>query len=125
MIFLFDTKIHSRKDLEELFPQVSILGEIPLIKDKSELTFYTPNQRSILAEASRIISSNTNYLIDKKLDAGSIILATSTVKGEGKTFVALNLSLALSSLNKKVLLIGADLRNPQIHKYANLSLIHI
>lgn len=120
LIFLFDTKIHSKKDLEEIFPQASILGEIPLIKDKSDLIFSTPNQRSILAEASRIISSNTNYLIDKKLNTGSIILATSTVKGEGKTFVALNLSLALSSLNKKVLLIGADLRNPQIHKYTNI-----
>ena len=120
LIFLFDTKIHSKKDLEEIFPHASILGEIPLIKDKSDLIFSAPNQRSILAEASRIISSNTNYLIDKKLDAGPIILATSTIKGEGKTFVALNLSLALASLNKKVLLIGADLRNPQIHKYANI-----
>ena len=49
-----------------------------------------------------------------------VILCTSTIKGEGKTFVALNLSLALASLNKKVLLIGADLRNPQIHNYVDV-----
>ena len=47
-------------------------------------------------------------------------MSTSTIKGEGKTFIALNLSLALASLNKKVLLVGADLRNPQIHNYINV-----
>jgi capsular exopolysaccharide synthesis family protein len=45
------------------------------------------------------------------------VYCTSSIKGEGKTFVSTNLSLALSSINKKVLLIGADLRNPQIHTH--------
>ena len=43
------------------------------------------------------------------------MFCTSTIKGEGKTYVSMNLSLALSSINKKVLIIGADLRNPQLH----------
>jgi capsular exopolysaccharide synthesis family protein len=51
---------------------------------------------------------------------GQVIYCTSTIKGEGKTYISINLSLALSSLNKKVLLIGADLRNPQIHSEINL-----
>ena len=55
-----------------------------------------------------------------KSDRGKVILCTSSIKGEGKTFVSLNLSLALASLNKKVLLIGADLRNPQLHTYINI-----
>ncbi|MGB0293427.1 MAG: tyrosine-protein kinase family protein, partial [Flavobacteriaceae bacterium] len=45
------------------------------------------------------------------------ITVTSTVKGEGKTFAAANLAISLSNLNKKVLLLGADLRNPQLQRY--------
>ena len=120
LLFLFDDKIHHKKHLETLIPGCSLLGEIPLIPDEKDQVFSNPNQRSVLSEASRIISSNTNFLLsDKKTGIGSVIMATSSIKGEGKTFVALNLSLALASLNKKVLLIGADLRNPQIHKYVN------
>lgn len=43
-------------------------------------------------------------------------MVTSTIKGEGKTFISLNLAISLSTLDKKVILIGADLRNPQLHK---------
>jgi capsular exopolysaccharide synthesis family protein len=119
--FLLNTKIQSKKDLESSLPNSSVLGEIPEIKEDGEKLFSNPNERSVLAEASRILSSNTNYLLGaNKKDEGSVILCTSTIKGEGKTFVALNLSLALASLNKKVLLIGADLRNPQIHNYVSV-----
>jgi capsular exopolysaccharide synthesis family protein len=119
--FLLDTKVHHKKDLEAAIPNSSILGEMPEIKDDEEKLFSNPNERSVLAEASRILSSNTNYLLGaQKKEEGSVLLCTSTIKGEGKTFVALNLSLALASLNKKVLLIGADLRNPQIHNYVNV-----
>ncbi|MDA7794669.1 CpsD/CapB family tyrosine-protein kinase, partial [Flavobacteriales bacterium] len=51
---------------------------------------------------------------------GKVIMNTSTVKGEGKTFSALNLAMTYSSFDKKVLLIGADLHNPQLHKYLNV-----
>jgi capsular exopolysaccharide synthesis family protein len=50
-----------------------------------------------------------------------VVLTTSTIKGEGKTFTALNYSLAMASIRKKVLLIGADLRNPQLHTYINVA----
>ena len=121
-IFLFDTKIHHKNDLTYDFPNHPVLAEIPDIKNIDKKIFNDPNNRSTIAEASRILASNTQYLLGKedKNQAGKIILSTSTIKGEGKTFVALNLSLALASLNKKVLLIGADLRNPQIHNYINV-----
>ncbi len=45
------------------------------------------------------------------------MIVSSSIKGEGKTLTAMNLSLAFASLNKKVLLIGCDLRNPQLHKH--------
>ena len=122
LIFLFDTKLHHKKDVEFVFPDHPVLAEIPDIKDVDQKIFNNPNNRSTIAEASRILASNVQYLLGKEVknDFGKIILSTSTIKGEGKTFVALNLSLALASLNKKVLLIGADLRNPQIHNYINV-----
>ena len=123
LIFLFDTKLHHKKDVELVFPDHPVLAEIPDIKDLDNKIFNNPNNRSTIAEASRILASNAQYLLGKDGGNGSgkVILSTSTIKGEGKTFVALNLSLALASLNKKVLLIGADLRNPQIHNYINLN----
>ncbi|MGJ8592108.1 MAG: GumC family protein [Aquaticitalea sp.] len=114
---LLDTKIKSKNDIEIKVPNVPVLAELPRIKDK-DLVFRDPTDRTVQAEAFRILSSNVNYILSvKSPNRGKVIYCTSTIKGEGKTYVGLNLSLALASLNKKVLLIGADLRNPQIHNY--------
>lgn len=115
---ILDTKVHTRDDVFKVNPDISVIGEVPSIKNKQKTIFRDPNSNNVLAEAFRILSSNLNYMLPKNDDA-KVILSTSTIKGEGKTFVSINLSLALSSLNKKVLLIGADLRNPQIHKEIN------
>lgn len=114
---LLDTKIKGRNDLKLRAGQIPILAEIPKTDDMN-VVFTDPTERSAQAEAFRILSSNVSYILTTGKDTkGKIIYVTSTIKGEGKTYVGLNLSLALSSLNKKVLLIGADLRNPQIHHY--------
>lgn len=119
LIFMLDTKVHDKKDIEKTVKNVPIIGQIPEVKNKEHLIFENPNDRSILAESFRILSSNVRYVLPKKeTNKGHVIFCTSTIKGEGKTYVSINLSLALSSLNKKVLLIGADLRNPQIHTYS-------
>lgn len=121
VMFLFDTKIHDKKDIEDLVSDIPVIGEIPKIKEGKTTVFSNPNDRSVLAESFRILSSNTNFILPLKENGiGSVIYCTSTIKGEGKTFISLNLSLALSSLNKRVLLIGADLRNPQLHSYINV-----
>ena len=122
VIFMLDTKLHSKKDIEKMTSDIPVAGEIPKISDNNNV-FKNPNDRSILAESFRILGSNVNYLLPPRKN-GSVIYCTSTIKGEGKTFVSLNLSLALSSINKRVLLIGADLRNPQIHSYFNIEKNH-
>ena len=122
IFFLFDTKLHDREDFEKITNEIPILAEIPQIQKGGSLLFTNPNATSVLAESFRILSANVDFLIPKlSNNLGKIIYCTSTIKGEGKTFVSLNLSLALSSLNKKVLLIGADMRNPQIHTYFGTS----
>ena len=111
---MLNNKIISKHDLEKLttFP---ILSEIPrLYKRDTELI--TKNDISPLAESFRILVTNLNFMLSKSNDS-KIIFVTSTIKGEGKTFVSVNLALAISSGNKKVLVIGSDIRNPQLQRY--------
>jgi tyrosine-protein kinase Etk/Wzc len=118
VIFMLDTKLHSKEDITKINAKIPVIGEIPDVKKKEDIIFDDPNARTALAESFRILSSNVDYILPIKDDGkGKVIYCTSTIKGEGKTYVSLNLSLALSSINKKVLLIGADLRNPQIHTH--------
>lgn len=118
LFFMLDTKIHGKEDILKLNNKIPIIAEIPDINRKEKAIFTDPNDRTVLAESFRILSSNVNYLLPVREDEkGKVIYCTSTIKGEGKTFISINLSLALSSMNKKVLLVGADLRNPQIHTH--------
>ena len=114
---LLDTKIHNRTDVEQRLPQIPILGEIPELENKDMETIKL-NDRSVLAESFRILRTNLSYLIKSQRDTSSkVIYVTSTIKGEGKTFAAFNLALSLNSTGKSVLLLGADIRNPQLHRY--------
>ncbi|WP_418637882.1 GumC family protein [Winogradskyella sp.] len=118
LMFMLDTKLHSKEDVTKINSKIPVIGEIPDVKNATEIIFDDPNARTALAESFRILSSNVDYILPIKDDGkGKVIYCTSTIKGEGKTYVSVNLSLALSSINKKVLLIGADLRNPQIHTH--------
>ena len=119
LMYLLDTKVHTKEDLQKYVPEIPILAEIPKIfGDEKTKLFSDPTDRSPLAESFRILASNVNFSVPKQDNAKAhVIYSTSTVKGEGKTFVSINLSMALASLGKKVLLVGCDLRNPQIHTY--------
>jgi capsular exopolysaccharide synthesis family protein len=119
LYFLLDNKIHSKQDIERVVPETPVIAEIPNIK--GEQMYITDNDRSILAESFRILRTNINYVLPfKPTGEGQIIYVTSTIKGEGKTFTSVNLALILASMKKKVLLLGSDLRNPQLHKFLNL-----
>ena len=120
LIFLLDTKIHSKLDFERLSPNIPVVAEIPFIEE--EIRIITNNDRSVLAESFRILRTNINYLIPPKKEVECpVIYVCSSIKGEGKTFVSLNLALTFASMDKKVLLIGADLRNPQLHKHLKVN----
>ena len=115
---LLYNKIRNRKDVEQETKAIGIVGEIPKLNSK-EAELIAENDRSILAESFRILRTNLHYLFVGKSSAekGKTIFVTSTVKGEGKTFVAVNLALTLATSKKKVLAIGADIRNPQFHRF--------
>ena len=115
--YLLDSKVQTKKDIESLIDKASVIAEIPYINDTNKLIKF--EDRSVLSEAFRILRTNLSFLIPNK-DKSNVIFVTSTVKGEGKTFVSINLAVTLSSLGKKVVIIGADLRNPQLHKVLNV-----
>jgi len=113
--FALDTKIHSREDLTNKIKDATVLTEIPLHEEENELI--GPNDFSVYAESFRILSSNLKFLLKTKgIEKGGVLVITSSIKGEGKTTVSMNTAMALSGKNK-VILIGADLRNPQIQRY--------
>lgn len=114
---LLDNKIRNKSQFEMAGITAPIIGELPKIrKDEEELIRL--NDRSILAESFRIMSANLQYLfVGKPKDNGRVVLITSTVKGEGKTFISANLAITLANSGSSVILVGGDLRNPQIHRY--------
>lgn len=115
----FDTNLYTEEDILGQIGEFSFLGTLPQV-DTSEKFTNTASSRSLLAESTRSLFSNITYLLPQKEEGkGYTLLFTSSVKGEGKTFSAFNNAITISNLNKKVLLIGADLRNPQLHDYVN------
>ena len=116
---LLDNKVHNMTSLEKLTTDTPVLGEIPKLSRKDD-KLVIKEDRSVLAESLRIIRTNLDYLIKTKASKGgknNMVFVTSSVPGEGKTFLSTNLSMILASTNKKVLLVGADIRNPKIYTF--------
>jgi len=114
LLFSLDDKIYTRDDIKER-SGLGILVDIPSLKD-NENHLVQKNDFSELAEAFRVLVSNLKFVLPVK-DSAKVIMVTSSVKGEGKTLVSVNLALTLANKNGRALLIGSDIRNPQIQRY--------
>ena len=117
---VLNDKISSRAELEQKTNSIPILGEVgnkpksitgPLLDTKSN---------NFIAEQFRILRTNLQYLIQGQ-KACKKILVTSSISGEGKSFISLNLAASLASAGQKVILINLDIRKPKLHEYLNLS----
>jgi capsular exopolysaccharide synthesis family protein len=108
--------IENKDELEKL-SIVPILGEIP----KSELTgniIIRENSTNRFTEMFRLIRANLLFILngeDKK-----VINIVSSIAGEGKTFTCINLGMILALLDKKVLIIGLDIRKPRLGQYLDM-----
>lgn len=108
---ILNTKFVDKTELEEL-TTIPVLGEI-CVNDSGQSLVVKDGISSSISELFRLIRSNLQFILRQK--NGKVILVTSSVSGEGKSFISSNLALSLSLLKKKVVLVGLDIRNPQLH----------
>lgn len=117
LIGLTKFKIEGRADVEKL-TSLPVIGDIPLADEKSGSIAVFENQNNLMSETFRNVRTNLQFMLE---NGKNVILVTSTISGEGKSFVSSNLAISLSLLGKKVVIVGLDIRKPGLNKVFNLS----
>lgn len=74
---------------------------------------------SASAELFRLLRTNIHFMLPPNT-SNPVILVTSNINGEGKSYVATNMAMSLALLGKKVALVGLDIRKPMLAQYLNL-----
>lgn len=120
---MMDDKIHNIEDLKRLVgPNIPILGWTPLMINNNNtprilFDVSTTNPNSYISERYKSITSNILY--GKNMNNKVFTITSSTVD-EGKSCLICNISICLSQLGYKVLIIDGDLRSPSIGKFFNI-----
>ena len=118
LISLTKVTIEGRADVEKL-TTLPVIGDIPVADDlKGSSIAVFENQNNLMSETFRGIRTNLQFLLE---EGQKVIMVTSTVSGEGKSFVSANTAISLSLLGKKVVIVGLDIRKPGLNKVFNLS----
>lgn len=107
---LLKRKVASVKDVTDR-TDVPILGVIPVTKDS---TIVVQGSRDVLSETFRAVRANISFL------NGKVFQVTSSISGEGKSTIAVNIAMTLAFAGHKVLLLETDLRNGFDYKYFNV-----
>ena len=117
LIGLTKFKIEGRGDVEKL-TRLPIVGDVPLTAEKTGSIAVFENQNNLMSETFRNVRTNLQFMLG---NGQKVILVTSTVSGEGKSFISANLAISLSLLGKKVVIVGLDIRKPGLNKVFNIS----
>lgn len=122
LLEMLDDTVRSPDDVGEKL-RVPVLGVTPRADTDAEgmIESYWKNPHSQYAEAIRTI--RTGVVLSKLDTPARIIVVTSSLEGEGKSTIALNLGAALGQM-ERTLVIGADLRRPSLAKRCDLSPNH-
>lgn len=120
LLNFFDNRIRTQEDIENK-TQLPIVGNIIHNSDEQEMTVFL-NPKSIIAESFRDLRTNLEFMLSVR--QSNVISIHSVNPSEGKTFTSVNLATILAMNDKKVLVIGADMRKPKLHKIFNISNEH-
>ncbi|WP_448781005.1 GumC family protein [Bacteroides congonensis] len=116
LIGLTKFKIEGRADVEKL-TLLPVVGDIPLADEKAGSIAVFENKNNLMSETFRNVRTNLQFMLEK---GRNVILVTSTISGEGKSFISANLAISLSLLGKKVVIVGLDIRKPGLNKVFNI-----
>jgi capsular exopolysaccharide synthesis family protein len=118
VFMLFNDKIDDPKEFERKI-NVPVLGQLVLNSRGTHIAIHE-GESTVSAELFRLIRTNLKFIVPANTKS-PVILVSSCLSGEGKSYVASNISLSLAILGKKVALVGLDIRQPMLAKYFNLS----
>ncbi len=122
LIRILNPYIYDKETVESLttVPIIGVIRKFPEMIDENNTQILAISRpKSIFAESVRSVRTNLSFIASEK--QSKIICITSEVAGEGKSFIAVNLSSTLSLIDKKIILIAADLRRSRLHKTFHVS----
>ncbi|WP_017260199.1 GumC family protein [Pedobacter arcticus] len=117
LVRIMNPYVYDKETVESLtsMPIIGVVKTFPTKLDKSNkqvLSLEKP--KSVFAESIRSVRTNLSFLASEK--NSKVICITSEISGEGKSFMTINLASTLSLIDKKVVIIAADLRKSKMHK---------
>ena len=116
---LLDNSIHTTDDIEKL-TRIPIIGVIGKNTDMGNLAVFD-KPKSAIAESFRGIRSSLQFIYKKqKIEGSKIVMLTSSISGEGKTFCTMNLAAVFAMSGKKSVIVGLDLRKPKLFNDFNI-----
>jgi capsular exopolysaccharide synthesis family protein len=107
-----DDTIKNEEDITH-YTQVPIVGLIPHIKEDADKIAVLTSPKSAVAESLRNLRTNLQFMVSYR--GAQVIALTSTISGEGKTTLAVNLGAIMSIANKKTIILNLDMRKPTLH----------
>jgi capsular exopolysaccharide synthesis family protein len=110
LLEFLDTRVQSKEDVERI-TSIPFIGGVGHKSATENLAVFS-RPKSAIAESFRALRSNLNYFIGRNEKA--VILVTSSISGEGKTFTSLNLASVYALSGKRTLIVGADMRKPKL-----------
>ncbi len=116
---LLDNKIHTYEAFENII-KAPLIGDIPKTKLKQDIVTIEDENSRVVAEAFRLLRTNIIHAFKDGETISNTVFITSTTSEEGKTFIASNLATSFALLNKRILVIEANIRNPKIANFLNL-----
>ena len=118
LVRLLRFKIESRVDVERI-TNVSVIGDVPLVdKVKTDSVVIKENENGLMEEVFRNVRTNIQYMLQ---EGQKVILFTSTVQGEGKSFNAANLAVSFAFMDRRTVVVGMDIRKPKLNHIFGLS----